>query len=52
MLNLKFIQEGVNMRDNKKAEAIAAQRVQLISPLLEEGLDPAKAKQIKARICD
>ncbi|NSW91959.1 MAG: hypothetical protein HPY74_15045 [Firmicutes bacterium] len=40
------------MRDNKKAEAIAAQRVQLISPLLEEGLDPAKAKQIKARICD
>jgi len=40
------------MRDQKKAEEIAAQRVQLLSPLLAEGLDPAKARQIKAQICE
>ena len=28
------------MRDRKKAEELAAQRVQLLSPLLAEGLDP------------
>ena len=39
------------MRDQKKAEAIAAQRMQLLSPLLAEGLDPAKAAQLKAQIC-
>jgi len=39
------------MRDQKKAEAIAAQRMQLLSPLLAEGLDPAKASQLKAQIC-
>ena len=39
------------MRDQKKAEAIAAQRMQLLSPLLTEGLDPAKASQFKAQIC-
>ena len=31
------------MKDQKKAEDIAAQRVQLLSPLLADGLDPAKA---------
>lgn len=40
------------MKDQKKAEEIAAQRVQLLSPLLAEGLDPAQARQIKARICE
>ncbi len=40
------------MKDQKKAEQIAAERVQLLAPLLEEGLDPAKAKEIKARICE
>jgi len=40
------------MRDHKKAEEIAAQRVQLLSPLLASGLDPAKAKQIKTDICN
>ncbi|MEW6624699.1 MAG: helix-turn-helix domain-containing protein [Bacillota bacterium] len=40
------------MRDQKKAEDVAAQRVQLISPLLTEGLDPAKARQIKTQICE
>ena len=40
------------MRDQKKAEEIAAQRMQLLSPLLADGLDPAKARQIKAAICE
>ena len=40
------------MRNQEKAEAIAAQRMQLLSPLLAEGLDPAKASQLKAQICD
>ena len=40
------------MRDQKKAETIAEQRMQLVSPLLTEGLDPAKARQIKMRICE
>lgn len=39
------------MRNREKAEAIAAERLQLLSPLLAEGLDPAKAKQVKAQIC-
>lgn len=40
------------MKDNKRAESIAEQRFQLISPLLAEGIDPAKEKQIKAHICE
>jgi transposase InsO family protein len=40
------------MKDQKKADAIASQRVQLLSPLLAEGLDAAKARLIKARICE
>ncbi|MBU8711116.1 DDE-type integrase/transposase/recombinase [Brevibacillus parabrevis] len=40
------------MKDQKKAEEIATQRVQLLSPLLAEGLDPARASQIKASICE
>ncbi|NSW92619.1 MAG: transposase [Firmicutes bacterium] len=40
------------MRDQKKAEDIAQQRMQLLSPLLAEGLDPAEAKEIKLRICE
>lgn len=39
------------MKDQKKAEAIAAQRVQMLSPLLAEGLDPAKAREMKREIC-
>lgn len=39
------------MKDQKKAEEIAVQRVQLLSPLLAGGLDSAKASQIKAEIC-
>jgi putative transposase len=38
------------MRDQKKAEAVAEQRMQLLSPLLAEGLDEAKARQIKLQI--
>ena len=40
------------MRDQKKAEELAARRVQLLSPLLAEGLDPAKARKIRAEICE
>jgi transposase InsO family protein len=40
------------MKDQKKAEAIASVRVQLLSPLLAEGLDPAKARELKQRICE
>lgn len=39
------------MRDQKKAEALAAERMQLLSPLLAEGVDSAKASQLKAQIC-
>jgi transposase InsO family protein len=39
------------MRDQKKAEEVAVQRFQLISPLLAEGLDAGKAAQLKAQIC-
>lgn len=40
------------MRDQKKAEDIASQRVQLLSPLLAEGLDPAQERQLRASICE
>ena len=40
------------MKDRKKAEEIAEQRVQLLSPLLIDNLDAAQAKQIKYRICE
>lgn len=50
---LKPTQGGKSsMRDQKKAESIAEQRMQLLSPLLAEGLDPAKARQIKTRLCE
>lgn len=39
------------MRNHKKAEEIAVMRFELISPLLTEGLDPGKAAQLKAQIC-
>ena len=39
------------MRDQKKAEQMATERLQLLSPLLAEGLDPAKDKQIRTQIC-
>jgi transposase InsO family protein len=40
------------MRDQKKAEDIAAHRVQILSPLLTDGLDPAKARSIREQICE
>ena len=40
------------MKDQKKAEDIATGRVQLLSPLLADGLDPAKARQLKVAICE
>ena len=44
--------EALAMKDQKKAEEIAAERVQLLSPLLADGLDPAKARQLKVAICE
>jgi len=40
------------MKDKKKAEEIAVQRMQLLSPLLAEDLDAAKARQLKLQICE
>ncbi|GAB3796993.1 hypothetical protein GCM10028868_17650 [Virgibacillus kimchii] len=40
------------MRNQKKAQEIAAERVQLLSPLLADGLDAAKARQIRRQICE
>ena len=42
---------SVIVRDQKKAEEMAAQRFQLIAPLLTEGLDVGKAKELKDQIC-
>jgi transposase InsO family protein len=39
------------LKDNKKAEEIAEQRVKLLSPLLAAGLDAAKAMEIRQQIC-
>lgn len=39
------------MKDDKKAEEIAEQRVKLLSPLLTTGLDAAKAMEIRQQIC-
>ncbi|MFD1673189.1 DDE-type integrase/transposase/recombinase [Alicyclobacillus fodiniaquatilis] len=39
------------MKDSRKAEEIAANRVQMLSPLLVEGLDAGRARQIRAEIC-
>ena len=38
------------MKDKEKSEAIAASRMQLIAPLLDEGLDPSKAMQLRKEI--
>jgi putative transposase len=40
------------MKDEKRAEAIAEVRMEWLSPLLAEGLDAAKAREIKAKICE
>lgn len=39
------------MKDQQKANAVAAERVQILSPLLAEGLDAAKARQLREQIC-
>lgn len=40
------------MKSHKKAEEIAAERMQLISPLLAEGTDLSKMQQLKRAICE
>lgn len=39
------------MKDGKKAEEIATNRVQIVAPLLADGLDAGKARDIRVRIC-
>lgn len=39
------------MKNWKKAEEVAADRVQILSPLLAEGLDASQVRQLKAQIC-
>jgi hypothetical protein len=39
------------MKDSKKAEEIAAKRVQMLSPLLAEGLDAGQIRTLKTEIC-
>jgi len=39
------------MKDKQRAEEIATKRVQLLAPLLDENLDPAKARELRAHIC-
>ena len=39
------------MKDSKKAEEIAAKRVQMVSPLLAEGLDAGQIRTLKTEIC-
>ncbi|WP_342437962.1 hypothetical protein NSS79_01205 [Paenibacillus sp. FSL L8-0436] len=37
------------MKDQRKAEALAAERMQLLAPLLAEGLDPAGDRSYRLR---
>lgn len=40
------------MKDKDRSEEIAANRMQLIAPLLTEGLDVSKAMQLRRQICE
>lgn len=40
------------MIEQRKADETAVQRMQLLSPLTEEGLDEAKARQLREQICE
>ena len=40
------------MSDSKKAEEIAINRVQMLAPLMEQGLDSAALAQRKQEICE
>ncbi len=39
------------MKDRQKSEEVAIYCLELLSPLLEKGLDSAKAAQVKVQIC-
>ncbi|ADG05553.1 hypothetical protein Btus_0798 [Kyrpidia tusciae DSM 2912] len=43
------MKEVKGLKDWKKAEELAVERMQMVSPLLAEGLDAAKAPEIRAR---
>lgn len=40
------------MKDKQKADEIATNRMQLLAPLLAEGLDAAKAMKLRQQICE
>jgi len=40
------------VKDQRKAEEVAALRVQTLSPLLESGIDLAKMRELRLRICE
>lgn len=40
------------MKDKEKSEEMAANRMQLIAPLLAEGLDASKVMQLRKKICE
>jgi len=44
--------EKCGMSDSKKAEETAVNRVQMLVPLMEQGLDSAALAQMKQEICD
>lgn len=37
--------------NKQKQEAVAVERIQLITPLLDPNLDPAKEKMLRQQIC-
>jgi putative transposase len=43
-------EEDIGMKDPRKAEEIAAQRVQALAPLFQEGLDGAQQRQLRQQI--
>jgi hypothetical protein len=48
MLILHF---GGDEMNKQKQEAVAVERIQLITPLLDPNLDPAKEKMLRQQIC-
>jgi len=49
---ITLYEEAILMKDKQKADEIATNRMQLVAPLLAEGLDAAKAMQLRKQICE
>ena len=43
--------KGISMNNQVRVDEMASNRYQLLSPLLQEGLDQAKVRQLKEQIC-